>query len=298
MRAAALIAAIVAAGAGFAGGWAAHRPPAPLRVVVEDRNHDGRPDRWVERDERGRITRVRDDRNQDGFEERVELYVDGKINRVDYDSDNDRSLDSTDQLGGDGRVLYRLTDRDWNTVPERWVQLNARGQVTGEWIDANQDAAPERVRSFDTAGRLTEEGVDSDGDGTYEVDRTFNTRWPPTAGPLRIERDDDADGIYERRESYTVEGMLRSVNDDPDGDGSREHIVLLRVDGSVRKEGFDRDGDGFFEEWRFPATPARVAHDDDSDYDLDRWDAPGAPEGWCAARCVTGAAAPPAPRGP
>lgn len=120
-----------------------------------------------------------------------------------------------------------MTDRNWNTVPERWVQLNARGQISSEWVDANEDSAPERSRSFDAAGRLTEEGIDADGDGLFEVTRTFNTRWPPGSGPLRIERDEDRDGVNERRESYTVTGALRSANDDTDGDGVRDHISLF-----------------------------------------------------------------------
>lgn len=78
-----------------------------IRDATEDRNHDGRPDHWVERDERGRPAKVRDDRDFDGFPERTEIYVDGRLNRVDYDSDRDRLYDSTDQLGSDGRGALR-----------------------------------------------------------------------------------------------------------------------------------------------------------------------------------------------
>lgn len=286
----AAVGALVAVGAlGFGGGWLARgRRVAPAAAVTtEDRNRDGAVDRWVERDARGRLATVRDDRDHDGAPDRTEIYVDGRLNRIDYDSDGDGRYDTTDQVNPEGVVVMIMTDRNWNTLPERWVQLNARRQVASEWIDANEDSTPERYRSFDTAGRLTEEGVDDDGDGLYELNRTFNTRWPPTAGPLRVERDDDRDGIFERRETYTQEGRLRTVNDDSDGDSVRDRIAVYRPDGSVRKQGHDRDGDGFFEVWRFPQTagPARVGHDDDEDYDIDRWDAPGAPDGWCAARC-------------
>ncbi len=282
---------VLAMAAGFGGGvWFARRAqPASLAGErTEDRNHDGRPDRWVERDARGRTAKVRDDRNFDGFAERVEIYVDGRLNRTDYDSDNDRRYDSTDQVGADGRVVYVLTDRNWNSLPERWVQLNARGEIATEWVDENEDSVADRFRSFNTAGRLTEEGIDANGDGLYEITRTYNTRWSPTAGPLRVERDDDRDGVFERRETYAQNGVLRSANDDSDGDGVRDHLVMYAADGAVRKEGYDRDGDGFYEVWRYPIAggAARVAHDDDADYDLDRWDLPGAPEGWCASRCA------------
>ncbi len=289
-------------GIGLGCGWLVRGKLRPARPVVvagqtqaEDTNHDGRPDVWTVRDAEGRPQRISRDTNHDGVADRTEIYVGTRLNRIDYDSDGDGRIDTTDQVGETGRTLLRLTDRDWNTIPERWVQLDGRGRVTAEWTDANQDSAPERFRAFDPAGRMTEEGTDADADGLYEVNRIFNTRWPAEAHPVRIERDDDRDGIFERRETYTRAGTLRAVNVDSDGDGIRDHLTLLRADGSVRKEGFDRDGDGNFEEWRFPVPGgSRVGYDDDDDYDLDRWDTPGPPAGWCAARCVL--APRPAPR--
>lgn len=270
-------------------GAAAARDGAAVWGEPEDRDHDGRPERWIERDARGRPWKISRDDNHDGRRDRVEIYVDGRLNRVDYDSDSDGALDATDQVGADGTINLTLWDRDWNTVPERWVQKNRRGQVTGEWTDRDQDSVPERFRAFDPSGRVTEEGTDRDGDGLFEVNTVYNTRWSPNDHALRVERDDDRDGIYERRETFTREGTLRSVNEDTDRDGNRDHLVLFLADGQVRKEGFDRDGDGWFEEWRFPVPGGgtRVAHDDDADYDLDRWEPPGPPVGWCSARCAT-----------
>lgn len=269
------------------------KPAAAQRVSVEDRDHDGRVDRWVERDRSGRVAKVSLDEDRDGAPDRVEIYVEGRLNRTDYDSDRDHRIDATDQYGSDGRVNMTLWDRDWNSIPERWVQFNRRGQITGEWTDGNQDAVPERFRAFDPGGRMTEDARDRDGDGLFEVNTIYNTRWAAGDHAVRVERDDDRDALFERRETYTRQGVLRSVNEDTDHDGSRDHLILFDPQGRVRKEGFDRDGDGWFEEWRFPQGPgdARVAHDDDGDYDIDRWDTPGAPPAWCAARCVTGPAA-------
>jgi hypothetical protein len=279
-----------AARASFADGG---RDAGGVAGEAEDRDRDGRPDRWVERDAQRRPLKVSLDEDRDGRPDRVEIYVSGRLNRTDYDSDGDHRIDATDQYGADGAVNMTLWDRDWNTVPERWVQKNRRGQVTGEWIDANQDSVPERFRAFDPSGRATEEATDRDGDGIFEVNAIFNTRWSPTDHAVRVERDDDRDAIYERRETFTRAGVLRSVNEDTDHDGNRDHLILFFADGRIRKEGFDRDGDGWFEEWRFPLPngDARIAHDDDDDYDIDRWDPPGPPPGWCAGRCATAPAA-------
>ena len=258
-------------------------------VTAEDRDHDGRPDRWVERDARGAITLVREDQNRDGRADRMSVYVSGRPNRVDYDADFDGRFDHTDDLGADGRVLFTRADADWNTVPERWVQFNAQGRETGEWVDPDQDTIPDRYRAFDARGRVTEEGVDANGDGLYEVNRIYNQRWPDGSPPVRIERDDDRDGVYERRETYTLDGRLKAVQLDTDGDGTRDRMTLFDPAGRVIKDGSDADGDGYFELWRYPQSDGsvRVAHDDDGDQDTDYWDPPGAPAGWCARRCVT-----------
>lgn len=285
--------ALLAAALGAAGGYAAHRPPRAGSVVTEqDTDRDGRVDRWTERDATTHaLMKVSDDLTRDGRPDRVEIYVDGRPNRVDRDSDRDGRFDVTDQFGANGRVLLSLTDRDWNTIPERWVQFGAEGIITGEWVDANQDSAPERYRAFDRAQRITEEGTDADGDGIFEVNRVFNTRWPDGAPPVRIERDDNRDGIYERRETYSRQGALLAVNVDTDNDGVRDHLTLYGPNAQPLKDGYDRDGNGFFEEWRFPiAGGVRVGFDDNDDYDLDRWEPPGPPDGWCAARCPPGPA--------
>ena len=106
---------------------------------------------------------------------------------------------------------------------------------------------------------------------------------------MRIERDDDRDGVFERRETYTLTGRLKAVQLDTDGDGTRDRMTLFDAAGHVLKEGSDADGDGYFERWRYPQPDGgvRVSHDDDGDQDSDYWDPPGAPPGWCAQRCVT-----------
>ncbi|MBI5514387.1 MAG: hypothetical protein HY909_11500 [Deltaproteobacteria bacterium] len=277
-------------------GWRLHKPPPP-RVVEEDRNRDGRADRWVERDPDTRaLTRVTEDLDFNGRVDRIEVWAAGRIQRVDTDSDRDGTLDTTNTLGAQGQVLFTLTDRDWNSIPERWIQRNSHGELSGEWIDPNQDTAPDRFRSFDRAGRCTDEATDADADGLFELNRVYNTRWPEGSHPVRIERDEDHDGLYERRESYDREGRLLAVNEDTDGDGVRDHFTLFRGAREVAKEGFDRDGNGFFEEWRFPVPGGvRVGRDLNDDYDLDAWDRPGPPEGWCQARCPGGALAGAAP---
>lgn len=258
-------------------------------AIAEDSNRDGHPDRWIVRDARGRLVTITTDRNADGRGDRVEHFgSDGRPNRTDYDDDFDGHYERYDSVSAEGRVLYSYDDRDWDDIPERWVQRGARGEVVTEWIDSNEDGVPERYRGLDARGRVYEEAEDADGDGLYEVQRTFNPEWPATQ-PQFIDRDDDRDGRFERREAFYRDGRTRFVLLDSDGDGERDTQRFYTASGTVLKEGRDLDRDGIYEQWRFPQPGggSRVGYDTDGDHDIDRWDPPGAPEGWCVARCAT-----------
>ncbi len=259
-------------------------------LSTEDSNHDGRIDRWLsrDRDRAHTLLSVESDRNNDGKPDKREHFAGGlRVYRVDLDEDFDGRYDRYDTMTAQGYAILTHYDRDWDDAPERWVQRGGTGTIISEWTDQDENAAPERYREFDRAGHLTEEGIDQDGDGLYELERFYNPRWPNPSQPDTVERDDDRDGQFERREIFDSTGRLLIVMLDTDGDGNRDVSRYLRADGAVYKEGHDRDSNGDFEEWRFPqpGSGVRVAYDDDNDRDVDRWEPPGAPAGWCAARC-------------
>jgi hypothetical protein len=282
--------------AGLARGSRSHSPSPSARSAprAEDTDRDGRPDRWLLADERGVTLSIATDRNRDGRPDRNEHLVGGlRPVRVDYDEDFNGSYDRYDSITREGYAILTHYDRDWDDAPERWVQRGASGTIISEWTDADENGAPERYREFDARGRLTEEGIDADGNGLYEVQRFFNVRWRDPARPEYAERDDDGDGQFEKREVFNEEGALILVQTDSDDDGRRDRWQYLRpasTDGGaplVLKIGLDRNGDGSPDEWRYPeADGVRVGHDDDDDRDIDRWDRPGPPSGWCAARCT------------
>jgi hypothetical protein len=214
------VALVLAGAAGASGAWwlrgrRAAAPPAPAAatgVTAEDRDRDGRPDRWVERDARGAITLVREDQNRDGRPDRMSVYVSGRPNRVDYDSDLDGRFDAH-RRGRRRRAgaLHPLRPPTGTPSPSGGCSSTRGGGRPGSGSTPTRTRSPERYRAFDAAGRVTEEGVDANGDGLYEVNRIFNQRWPAGSPPVRIERDDDRDGIFERRETYTRAGVLKAV---------------------------------------------------------------------------------------
>ncbi len=302
-------ASVVFSGAGFGAGWYGHARTrrvvtaapvvSPSPVVAEDTNRDGHPDRWVRHDGGGRVLNVSLDTNHDGRPDRVEHYgVGNRVDRIDFDENFDGQYDRFDSITTSGHSILTHYDANWNDLPERWVQRGSGGEVVSEWTDANEDLAPEHYREFSPLGRLTEEGIDADGDGLYEEQRFYNVAWGDRQ-PAIVEHDRNADGLFESRQEYDRAGHVTRVMLDSDNDGERDQLQYLTLDGRVYKEGHDRNGDGLFEEWRFPVTSGgvRVGHDDDTDHDIDRWDPPGPPPGWCAARCVT-ATVPSAPLAP
>lgn len=280
---------------GYSRGYAA--APAPPRgpaVRPEDTNRDGRPDKWTTVDERGVALSIATDRNNDGRPDKNELLVAGlRAYRVDFDEDFDGRYDRYDSMTREGYAILSHYDRDWDDAPERWVQRGGNGSVVSEWTDADENGAPERYREFDRQGRVTEEGIDADGDGLYEQQRFFNTHWPDPTRPMQVEHDDDRDGQFERHEEFRPDGTIERTQRDSNGDGRRDVIQYFDRQGLVvRKEGHDTDGDGNYELWRFPErNGVRLGYDDDDDRDIDHWDPPGAPAGWCAARCRVAAPA-------
>jgi hypothetical protein len=260
-------------------------------VTAEDRDHDGRPDRWVERDARGAFTlcarteprrRARPDerlRRRAGPTARTTTPTDGR-----FDAHRRPRRRRP-------RALHPLSDADWNTVPERWVQFNAQGQETGRVGRRRPGHDPRALPRLRRARRVTEEGVDANGDGLYEVNRIFNTRWPAHRGPpVRIERDDDRDGVYERRETYTRDGRLKHrARRHRRRRHARPHDRLFDPTGGSSRRAPTATATGTSSSGASPGRRATRASPTTttSDYDIDRWERPGPPTGGAPLRCVT-----------
>jgi hypothetical protein len=144
-----------------------------IRVVTEDRNGDGRPDRWLHC--RGRdVVRKLSDLNYDG--------------RPDVTTD----FDVVEQRGRACRRVREERDSDFDGRADRW-QVFLDGARVALSEDRDGDGRPDFEQRFTTGGRLTGVSTDRDGDGKVDMARHLDGR----GGTSSIGYDEDGDGRFE-----------------------------------------------------------------------------------------------------
>jgi antitoxin component YwqK of YwqJK toxin-antitoxin module len=150
-----------------------HRPDQWIytkngRPVLEclDDDFDGRVDRNLHYDDKGRLVSSEEDLNGDGVMETSSSYQDGKLVRRRTDSDGDGQADTWSFY--DGEKLLR-TEIDKNGDGFRDVITTyANGAIAREEEDRNGDGRPDVVSIYQN-GQLSEKREDMDYDGTPDV---------------------------------------------------------------------------------------------------------------------------------
>jgi hypothetical protein len=168
--------------------------PAPAVAVPgttpQDRNGDGRPDRWVSGDAAqptrelldenhdGRADRVRvfdaqrrlqsseDDLDFDGTFELFTDYKDGERARTREDTNGDGEIDGWSFFRS-GEIVRRESDRDGDGLRDL-VALYRGGQLQRQEEDRNADGQPDLIEIFES-GEVAERHEDADFDGTPDV---------------------------------------------------------------------------------------------------------------------------------
>jgi hypothetical protein len=168
--------------------------PAPSVAIpgttAEDRDRDGRPDRWVSGDPAqptrelldenrdGRADRVRvydaqhrlqsseDDLDFDGTFELLTDYKDGERARTREDTNGDGEVDGWSFFRG-GEIVRRESDRDGDGLRDL-VAMYRGGQLQRQEEDRNADGQPDVIEIF-ASGEVAERHEDADFDGTPDV---------------------------------------------------------------------------------------------------------------------------------
>lgn len=135
-----------------------------MAVNIEDRNHDGKPDKWTECSLAGGLKRC----------EKLDLDYDGKVDVLrEYDDAGLLTVERRD-LDYDGRIDDERTFTDGVITEERsgfgfdgkwhhWTFFE-NGKKVREEVDINQDGRVDEWRYFEN-DKLVRIGTDSDGDG-------------------------------------------------------------------------------------------------------------------------------------
>ncbi len=205
------------------------------RMIEEDTDGDGIPDRIAHLDLDGKLLRLEIDRNHDGRMDMFQYYKKGMLFCLERDVDGDGRVDERDtlesgnrtrheKLDGDGRVLSVICFDD-HERPIRWQQ-DTTGEGRIDTIYHNGEGKLELI-TYDTTGN-----------GRANIWQTYKK------DKLREQKADrDGDGLIEEIISYDQNGQpLKSLHD-MDIDGIME-IVRFYRDGELQKQEWDANGDG------------------------------------------------------
>ncbi len=193
-----------------------------------DSDNDGIPN-YLDTTFPGRI-----DSNGDGKDDRFDTDLDGIINMLDLDSDNDGIPDVVEAGGvdanGDGR-LDSFTDTDGDGLSQNLDANNTGAANSGLGLGA---------LNLDNDSRPNAIDLDSDGDGIPDVVEAFG---PDTNNNGIIDGfvDVNGDGLHDTY--INAAGLLRT-GADVNSDGRADSYPNKNMDNDLRANSYDLDSDG------------------------------------------------------
>jgi antitoxin component YwqK of YwqJK toxin-antitoxin module len=167
--------------------WTYTKNGRPSLETLDD-DHDGRVDRNLRYDDRGRLVSSDDDLNGDGVMETTSLFEDGRLARRRSDANGDGQSDTWTFYKGD-EILRTEIDRDGDGFRDE-ITIYAKGQVEREEADKNGDGRPDVVSLY-VNGQISEKREDLDFDGAPDVVSHY------TNGKL-TSREADSNEVFEK----------------------------------------------------------------------------------------------------
>jgi Ig-like domain CHU_C associated/Secretion system C-terminal sorting domain len=193
-----------------------------------DTDNDGIPN-YLDTDFAGRV-----DTNSDGVDDRFDYDLDGKINMLDLDSDNDGVPDVVEAYGADANgngIIDSYVDTDGDGLSQNVDVNNTGANNTGTGLglpDLDGDGVPNFL------------DMDSDNDGIPDVVEAGG----PDAnnnGIIDAFVDANADGLHD---AYINATGLLLTGTDVNGDGVADSYPNKNKDRDFRPNAYDMDSDG------------------------------------------------------
>ena len=97
--------------------------------------------------------------------------------------------------------------------------------LTCKQVDSNQDGKKDWVTAYNRKGNPIFEKTDYDFDGIFNMSAVYDQK---TGHYAEIDRDDDRDGRYEKKEIYDTAGVLASVRRDRNGDNQPDEWLQYK----------------------------------------------------------------------
>ncbi len=168
-------------------------------------------------DQKGKVLKILEDKDHDGFFEKTSLFKNGKLSRT-------------------------LIDKNHNHIPEEIIIYNAKGTPAEALFDRNEDKKPDKWQIYRN-GKLARLEEDRNFDGRKDLVSEFDAK----GQVVRMLRDDDHDGFFEIEEK--IKGQKREVFVyKPLKPKGRLLITkAIYINGRLEKRFFDKDEDGTLE---------------------------------------------------
>jgi len=179
--------------------------------VEKDLDKDSRVDQVAIYNDAGVILKVESDKDQDGFFESLQTYQEGKIVRIERDTDNDRKTDSIDHLENEKRTSQERLDSKGN--PVQVCFFDETDQITLMKKDTTGDGKFDTIYHFN-AGILLDSARDTNGNEKSNVFCTYKNQLP-----VEQEIDDNEDGVMDRVLLFNAEGELEKMYKEPFANG-------------------------------------------------------------------------------
>ena len=211
---------------------------APPQTVEKDTDNDGKIDRIIHFDARGRAVQFDIDTNADEIMDRFQYYEKQALVRAERDSDYDGKIDGIDYFKNNKRV--------------RLDRINKKGRIH-QTIHFDEEERPLKVEK------------DTTDDGEFDL------RYFYEAGALKSStRDTDADGKTNIWIEFKNDKPTEKKSDN-DGDGRIEQLVWFDEEGLPRESRHDFNADEKMEVFRYYQKGEIVQEKKDDDQD-DRFD--------------------------
>jgi hypothetical protein len=97
--------------------------------------------------------------------------------------------------------------------------------LTCKQVDNNQDGKKDWVVAYNRKGNPIFERTDYNYDGTFDMSAVYDAK---TGHYAEIDRDDDRDGRFEKKEVYDTAGVLTSVRRDRNGDNQPDEWLQYK----------------------------------------------------------------------
>ena len=203
----------------------------------KDTNFDGNPDFFADFDEKGLVSKTREDTSGNGHIDRIRHYRSGALYKMEHDHDGDTFFETV-SLMENNRIVKNLIDKNRDGTADVTVFFNADQQKERLISDSDFDGKPDTWQ-FYKGDALSRVEKDENGDGKADL-KVFYENGQKTF----LVRDTGFDGFFDTTQRYDDPEwtmiILQDINKDEKPD------IRSFFKGSIlRRKQIDEDLDGF-----------------------------------------------------